>query len=441
MHSLRITDTIMLCSTCGLTLREPFIHCTECKAETNICLQCFTLGRQTGKHLNYHNYEIKSLSFTLYDKKWSAREELCLLDATEELGFGNWNEISKKVETKSHDECEKHFLKYYVDQSLVLPEFSVGREKCYRRPFRLNERNYRPTPETASTDDFLFHSGYMAARADFHTEPDNFAESDLKSVVIETNIGDDEEEHELKLALNVAIADIYYSKLKQRQVRKDVLRDYGLLDIASKSVPFKNGREERVVRDNLKKTTRLLKPDDHEQLVQSILYQKKLEFRVQQLQEYRSVGLKTFRDVSMYKRFKKQRKLTKPKTKLLDEALLYKENPLACQVWLQRQLSRNKSVPTMPLMPPLNRKHANPLDLNGAPSYEKLTDAERELCSSIRLLPEQYFECRNTLQKESYLTNGTLKLQTARDILKIDVNKTRRIYNFCLDQGIIKASV
>jgi len=32
---------------------------------------------------------------------WSAREELHLLDAIEQFGFGNWEDISRHIETRS----------------------------------------------------------------------------------------------------------------------------------------------------------------------------------------------------------------------------------------------------------------------------------------------------------------------------------------------------
>lgn len=34
------------------------------------------------------------------NSKWSAREEIRLLDAIEQFGFGNWQDISKHVESK-----------------------------------------------------------------------------------------------------------------------------------------------------------------------------------------------------------------------------------------------------------------------------------------------------------------------------------------------------
>ena len=122
-----------------------------------------------------------------------------------------------------------------------------------------------------------------------------------------------------------------------------------------------------------------------------------------------------------------------------------------------------------------DRKPCPPLDLTNLPGTDRLTLAEKEvrfqffgevafskmynisnndlvfilnveknffgflvqLCSSIRLLPNAYLHHRSILQRESFYQNG-LKLQTARALLKIDVNKTKRLFEFCVEQGYIQ---
>ena len=433
----------MSCSVCSGKLVEPYIHCAECtKPSTDLCLICFVTGRETGTHVNSHNYEIRSLVFTLFEDRWSARDELNLLNATEEHGFGNWEEISKKVGRKTSEECQAHYLKFYINgSSSFIPKFEVNREQCWRRSLPLKKNDYRPSPDASHDSDVLSAVGYMAPRADFCIEYDNFAELDLKETEITTPHCTELEEHEdedLIVALNLSVADIYYRRLQERKLRKKVLRKYGLLDIACiKSLECRNNREEKVIRDALRKFMRFLHPDSYEQIVHSILFQKQIEARVELLKEYRNAGLKTFRNVCFYEKFKKQRQALVPKNKLVDEALLHKENPLASQVWLQRQLNRNKSAPAMPAMPPINRKPSAPLNLEGTPQYDVLTDAEKNLCSAIRLMPEMYLEYRSMLQRESFLTKSGVRLQTARDLFKMDVNKTKRLYDFCVAQGFI----
>jgi hypothetical protein len=46
---------------------------------------------------------------------WSAREELHLLDAIEQFGFGNWEDISRHIETRSPEGNKLciHLVFYY----------------------------------------------------------------------------------------------------------------------------------------------------------------------------------------------------------------------------------------------------------------------------------------------------------------------------------------
>lgn len=87
---------------------------------------------------------------------------------------------------------------------------------------------------------------------------------------------------------------------------------------------------------------------------------------------------------------------------------------------------------------PISKKRggSNPLDITGMPGYERLTDKELELCKTARLVPLSYLELKDILIVENKKF-GHLKLQTARRLLKIDVNKTRKIYDFLVQEGYV----
>lgn len=82
------------------------------------------------------------------------------------------------------------------------------------------------------------------------------------------------------------------------------------------------------------------------------------------------------------------------------------------------------------------RKTAARLDIVGAPGYEKLSEEEKELCSEARLLPETFQEIRSTMVSECERLGG-LRLADARPVIKIDVNKTRKLFDFFLRKGVI----
>lgn len=70
------------------------------------------------------------------------------------------------------------------------------------------------------------------------------------------------------------------------------------------------------------------------------------------------------------------------------------------------------------------------------PGYHKLSDKEKEICKNARLVPASYFTLRDILVAEQK-RYGHVKLQTARRLLKIDVNKTRKLYDFLIEEGFI----
>lgn len=77
---------------------------------------------------------------------------------------------------------------------------------------------------------------------------------------------------------------------------------------------------------------------------------------------------------------------------------------------------------------------ANPLDISKAADVELLSPEEQMLCSQLRILPKPYLAIKETLFRELLKSGGVLKKRTARELIKIDVNKTARIYEFFRSQ-------
>lgn len=70
------------------------------------------------------------------------------------------------------------------------------------------------------------------------------------------------------------------------------------------------------------------------------------------------------------------------------------------------------------------------------PGFQKLDDDERELCALIKMLPESYLKFKEFLISECEKLQG-INLKTARSLIKIDVNKTRKIYNLLISKRLI----
>lgn len=105
-----------------------------------------------------------------------------------------------------------------------------------------------------------------------------------------------------------------------------------------------------------------------------------------------------------------------------------------------------ESTPNLPTSHPNNltvnpkqpRKPANPLNISNAADLHLLSAAEQALCSQLRILPKAYLVIKETLFRELLRTGGTLRKRQARELIKIDVNKTARIFEFFQQQGWLR---
>ncbi|KAI9097328.1 hypothetical protein DFS34DRAFT_621288 [Phlyctochytrium arcticum] len=83
------------------------------------------------------------------------------------------------------------------------------------------------------------------------------------------------------------------------------------------------------------------------------------------------------------------------------------------------------------------RKPAAPLDISATEGVELLTPNEQQLCANLRLFPKSYLIIKETILKE-YAKLGSLRRRQCRELIKIDVNKTSRIFDFFVEMGWIR---
>eukprot|EP00276_Gloeochaete_wittrockiana_P000760 CAMPEP_0184671722 /NCGR_PEP_ID=MMETSP0308-20130426/85671_1 /TAXON_ID=38269 /ORGANISM="Gloeochaete witrockiana, Strain SAG 46.84" /LENGTH=128 /DNA_ID=CAMNT_0027118905 /DNA_START=533 /DNA_END=919 /DNA_ORIENTATION=- len=88
--------------------------------------------------------------------------------------------------------------------------------------------------------------------------------------------------------------------------------------------------------------------------------------------------------------------------------------------------------------PLAGNNQAPPLDISHCPKVELLSAEERDLCSYVRFLPEQYLTTKDTLILES-MKRGFLKKRKARQIIKMDVKKTSKIFDHLVNAGWIQS--
>lgn len=165
-----------------------------------------------------------------------------------------------------------------------------------------------------------------------------------------------------------------------------------------------------------------------------------LKKQINCLQDYRENGVETFQSASVYDHLCDRRIENERKLHMLSDILQFVQDDYQCQPWLQRRFvfdSLSKDLAISLPNPP--RRAAPLLDIAGLPGFEQLTEAEVELCTRVRLVPESYLEFRRILITECG-KQGQLRLAQARSLIKIDVNKTRKIYDFLLGNNMIQCN-
>ncbi|PIK52585.1 putative transcriptional adapter 2-alpha isoform X2 [Apostichopus japonicus] len=418
MAFLGVTHPV--CPGCSSFLIEPYVGCLSCQAKTHICVSCFAKGWEGGSHENNHNYEIVTNDFPVLDSLWTAREEMKLLEALSDHGYGNWHDVSNHLPNRTKQECEAHYSKVYLNNTrTVLPTFtSAPVKKLKPIPCRACEDPPRPIGDSQRSADM---AGYMPARSDYTKEYDNGAEWDIKDIYFQG------EEEQLLTELKYAAVDIYYNRLRERHNRKRTIRDYGLLSIHKHHIQERNhDLAVRNIIDKLRKFSRLQTPLAHDKLVEGLVYELDLRKEIKRLQEYRSQGNMSFSAARMYDKLKLRREPSRLKKRTL--------------------LSRFSPSPAVP--PPVNSgcidklwcsRSSTPLDLTSYAGYDRLNDKEKTLCANVRILPEAFFEYKRIFQSECAKL-GHLKLKQARNLIRIDVNKIRKVFDFLVKEGHINTS-
>ncbi|KZC07352.1 PREDICTED: transcriptional adapter 2-alpha-like isoform X1 [Dufourea novaeangliae] len=426
------------CRVCKSALTEPYIRCAVCN-NTDLCPFCFSSGSEIGDHKNNHDYIIIKNEFPLiHGSGWTAKQELEFLDILQECGFGNWEDISKRIQEKSPEECKNHYLQYYIDNPSLpglprIKETEASLFGCEPIPYLFKLHDLEEPPRFATnTLNCKLLAGYNATRSDFEVNFDNHAEllvSDLN--YDEFDASDDH--YELGKALHIAIVQSYNNRLKERMRRRKIIRDHGLIAFR-KTMSWIQRYECTVTRtlaERLLIFMQLMGGIEFDYFMEGLHRIGKLQNYLNKLFEFRNNGLKYFHSVVMFQKLSKLRQENERERKQ------YLNNP----EYSWKSILPGCNINSTSSMPNVisQRKTAPPLIIKGLPGYEKLTQAERELCSVTRIVPANYVDFKQLLIGENK-KNGYLRLAQARVLLKIDVNKTRKIYDFLTEKGYINKS-
>ncbi|XP_070162335.1 transcriptional adapter 2-alpha isoform X1 [Polyergus mexicanus] len=424
------------CHVCRSILAEPYIRCAMC-SNVEICPLCFAKGCEINEHKNDHDYVIIKNEFPLIDGSgWTAKQELELLDVVQQCGFGNWIDVGRRIQGKSAEECKMHYLQYYINNQTLpdLPRIKDTKASlfsCEAIPYLYKLQDIEEPPRFApNTINAKLLAGYNAARSDFEVNFDNHAESLVANLEYDEFQSSDDT-YELGQALQTAIVQAYNNRLKERARRRRIVRDHGLI-IFRKAISWTQRYENTITRSLVERLLifmQLVDGMEFDFLIEGLHRVGELKNRINRLLEFRGNGLKHFHSVSMFQKLSKIRQDNERERKQ------YLSNPEYSWRSLLPDAGCNSPIPGN-----MQRKSAPPLTIKGLPGYEKLSTDEKELCSVARVVPASYLDFKHLLITENK-KNGYLRLAQARILLKIDVNKTRKIYDFLVENGYINKPV
>ncbi|KAK4687393.1 transcriptional adapter 2-alpha, partial [Tremellales sp. Uapishka_1] len=264
-----------------------------------------------------------------------------------------------------------------------------------------------------------------------------------------TVVIEDEDELEIKLAM----MEIYFSKLDKREEAKELIFDRGLTEHKKiVAMDRKKQKDEKELIQRYKVFAKLQTAQDFEILTEGLIYEQNLRKRITELQEYRRMGITAGPEAEAYDNAKAQRAGYRPM--LPRERVDSVPLPMGDRSTHGRiNAGQHRFLHGTP--PPSNfasreptpripghggRKPPTPLNLANAQSLDLLSTEEQSLCSTLRVLPKPYLTIKEMYIRENERRNGLLKRRDARKMMKIDVNKSGRIFDFLVSSGMLSLS-
>ncbi|EEB09031.1 SAGA complex subunit Ada2 [Schizosaccharomyces japonicus yFS275] len=424
------------CNVCAQDItRSIHIRCVTC-TDFDLCVSCFTSGSSSGDHQPAHPYRvIETNSFPIFNDDWGADEELLLIDACETLGLGNWADIAEYVgNCRTKEDCEQHYINTYIlSESYPLPSmdtvFDVDRTAFAARK-RARLEAFTPPPVyplklLASTPQCHEIQGYMPGRLEFDQELENEAEVSVKDMTFDSDESLDLSSPSPEVEVKLALLEIYNARLTRRALRKNVIFTHNLLDFKRIQANEKRrSKEERSLLTQAKVFARLLSKEDYAAFVDGLLTQHSLLKRIEQLQEWRQMGLTTMEQGHKYERDKAQRILLTKAASSLDRNDLRKSSLYNSRDLPYRDLSTS------------SKKQAAPLTFITSADRQLLSPEEQTLCTQLHILPKPYLAIKCTLLTAFLANPKTISLDRAYVLLpKVDQNKVQRVFEFLQSSG------
>ncbi|XP_073313030.1 transcriptional adapter ADA2b-like isoform X2 [Primulina huaijiensis] len=278
--------------------------------------------------------------------------------------------------------------------------------------------------------------GYNSKREDFEIEYDNDAETILADM--EFKDSDTDTEHFLKRQMLHA----YNRRLDERKQRKDFVLDRNLLI----SYPSEKDLtlDERELSGQLKVFTRFHSKEKHDELLRSVIEERRILKRIEDLQEARAAGCVTSSEAERYIEQKRKKEMEeKPSQGGPDANFHLRDN---------RRKGEKRAIPGLGIKSHTishsgEKSTSTPAGLiglgvsekwsiTGFPGADELSEDEKQLCGDIRILPIHYLNMVQTMTTE--ISNGNVtKSSDAHTLFKVDPEKIDKVFHMLIRKGIV----
>ena len=232
--------------------------------------------------------------------------------------------------------------------------------------------------------------GYMPLRDDFEKEYENDAETLLSGLQFSRE--DDELETEMKLAQT----DINIRKLKERQRRKDIARQHGLIASKHKIIALRRrySKEDREFRDGTRVFARFKSPSEWEPFLNSHTRERELKVIIKELMRYRRNGVTTLSDCQGFdeQRLRRERKKENKRT------MVGGSTPRRTNVALSkaREVANDDKIIYSKDLP---SSFAD--EMKSCSGYKLLSPREIQICSSMHMKPGFYLTIKTIILKDN----------------------------------------
>ncbi|KAF2976536.1 hypothetical protein EK904_014356 [Melospiza melodia maxima] len=251
--------------------------------------------------------------------------------------------------------------------------------------------------------------GYMPLRDDYEIEYDQDAETLISGLSV--NYDDDDVEIELKRAH----VDMYVRKLKERQRRKNIARDYNLVPAflgkdkkdKEKTPKRKITKEEKELRLKLRPLYQFMSCKEFEDFFENMHKERILRAKIRELQRYRRNGITKMEESAEYEAARHKREKRKENKNIASS-------------------KRGKE----------EGKEGEFAAIENLPGFELLSDREKVLCSSLNLSPARYVTVKTIIIKDHLQKRQGIPSKS-RLPSYLDKVLKKRILNFLTESGWI----